>query len=211
VFNGINYLSPRDDRWKPDLDGGILRYNQIPDDITTSGRMTIVGSNATYGGATIDTNGLDVSFFQPSATAEAATAAWKRIGPGTLTLANVNTYAGSTKVSAGSLIIELNFDDVVAASSAGLVMNGGTLVVSGPGSTTTRSQTFANGTTFSGGASTITPILAGGSSTANVLTLDLGVLTRSFGATGNIVFGRATPYEQHADQHQQRIEQFLDH
>jgi len=111
-------------------------------------------------------------------------------GQGTLMLSAQGTYSGATTVTdMATLSLALNTaasNNVVSSSSA-LVL-GGNLVVTGTGSTTARLQTF-NGTTFGRGGATITPGLAATSSTANVLTIDFGALSRNAGGTGNLVIG----------------------
>jgi len=109
-------------------------------------------------------------------------------GQGTLTLTGLSTYSGTTTVTdTATLALNLNTaagNNVVSSSSA-LVL-GGNLNVIGAGGTTPRSQTF-NGTTFGRGGATITPSLAATSTTADVLTLDFGALSRVNGGTANPV------------------------
>jgi autotransporter-associated beta strand protein len=111
-------------------------------------------------------------------------------GQGTLTLTKQNTYGGTTRVTNNAtLLADLNaaaVDNVVSSSSA--LTLGGKLTVKGTGGVTARSQTF-NGTTFDRGSALITPTLNAASATANVLTVDLGAMSRNAGGTSNLVFG----------------------
>jgi autotransporter-associated beta strand protein len=169
------------------LDGGILRYSGITTDF--SNRLTIAS------GGTIDTNGQNVTFATALANSNTGTSGLSnggltKIGAGTLTLNKVNTYAGATTVNQGALTLDLNTaaaDNV--APNTSLVLAGGSLNVIGSGSTTARTQSFTTGgTSFVSGSSTITPTLsAAGTGTPN-LTIAFGALSRSSGATGNIVF-----------------------
>ena len=172
------------------LDGGILRYSGATIAATDlSNRLTIAG------GGTIDTNGQSVTYANALSNSNTGTSGLSsggltKIGAGTLTLSAANTYTGATTVSQGILALDLNTaaSDNVAPSTS-LVLSGGTLSVIGSGSTTPRSQSFASGTSFASGASTISPSLsATGTGTPN-LTLSLGALSRSSGATGTIFPG----------------------
>ena len=169
------------------LDGGILRYSGITTDF--SNRLTIAS------GATIDTNGQNVTFATALSNSNTGTSGLSnggltKIGAGTLTLNKVNSYAGATTVNQGALTLDLNTaaaDNV--APNTSLVLAGGSLNVIGSGSTTARTQSFTTGgTSFASGSSTITPTLsAAGTGTPN-LTIAFGALSRSSGATGNVVF-----------------------
>jgi len=110
-------------------------------------------------------------------------------GQGTLALTAVGSRTGVTLVKdTATLALNLSTaaaDNVVSSSSA--LTLGGNLSVIGTGGTTVRTQAF-NGTTFDRGNATITPTLATTSSTANVLTVNLGTLSRNAGGTSTIVF-----------------------
>jgi autotransporter-associated beta strand protein len=126
-----------------------------------------------------------------------------RVGASGLTLGNANTYTGTTRVgmstAAGTLTLDfnqlgqfgVNVPSIVSSSSA-LELNGGSfLTITGRGrfngANVSNSQTF-NGTTLSGGSYlawgfTDTAGLTG----TDVLTIDLGALTRVGNATLQIV------------------------
>ena len=170
------------------LDGGILRYSGITTDF--SNRITIAS------GGTIDTNGQSVTFATALANSNTGTSGLSnggltKIGAGTLTLNKVNTYAGATTVTQGTLTLDLNTaaNNNVAPNTS-LALAGGSLNVISTGGATARSQSFTTGgTSFASGSSTITPTLsAAGTATPN-LTIAFGALSRSSGATGNVVFG----------------------
>jgi autotransporter-associated beta strand protein len=136
----------------------------------------------------IDTSSQNITFATPLMSGTGGSLSVT--GLGTLTLTALSTYTGTTTVNnTSTLALNLNTaagDNVVSSASA--LTLGGNLSVIGSGGTTTRSQSF-NGTTFNPGNATITPTLAAASTTANVLTLDLGVLSRNAGGTSNIVLG----------------------
>ena len=161
---------------------GTLQYTAASN-LTTTKPFTLASGGT--GAFQVDTSGniLTLSGLIDGGGALAKT------GPGTLALTSAKTYTGATTVTTGILTVDLNtaaVDNVIAPASA-LVLAGGTLNVIGTGDVTARTQTF-NGTTFSTGASTLIPTLATASTTANALTLDLGVLTRTAGGIATIVF-----------------------
>ena len=170
------------------LDGGILRYSGITTDF--SNRITIAS------GGTIDTNGQNVTFATAIGNSNTGTSGLSngglaKSGAGTLTLNKVNTYTGATTVSQGALTLDLNTAAANnVAPNTSLVLAGGSLNVVSTGGSTGRSQNFTTGgTSFTSGSSTITPTLsAAGTGTPN-LTIAFGALSRSSGATGNVVFG----------------------
>jgi autotransporter-associated beta strand protein len=113
-----------------------------------------------------------------------------KIGNGTLTLANTETYSGSTKINVGQLALDFSqptspANNIVPSTSA-LTLAGGSLAIIG-NPAAADSQTF-NGTTFSSGANTI-------NASSGTNSLALGAITRSVGSTVDFVlpsFGSIT-------------------
>lgn len=106
-------------------------------------------------------------------------------GVGTLTLAAANTYSGSTALQAAPLVLDFSAASSPASnilsSSSALSMQGSTLQLVGKASTT-NAQTV-NGLAITGGASLVT---LSANATSNPLSLSVGAITRSTGATLNI-------------------------
>jgi fibronectin-binding autotransporter adhesin len=115
-----------------------------------------------------------------------------KIGAGTLTLSNTNTYTGATTVNAGTL--KLDFSAATApttniiSSSSALVLGGGTLNLTGKASTI--NSQAVNGTTINPGLSAITLTA---NATANPLSLSLGAITRNVGSALRITLPTGTP------------------
>src|SRR5581483_8092938 len=100
-----------------------------------------------------------------------------KLGAGTLTLTNANTYTGATTVNNGTLLLDFNAagapaSNIVSSSSA-LSLGGGTLSVNGNAGTTV-SQTFAS-TALALGNSTVTATSNGG----QAVNVNLGAITLS--------------------------------
>ena len=84
--------------------------------------------------ATVDTNGIDVTFASALQTGIAQTGSLTKTGTGTLTLTAVNNYAGTTTVNAGMLLVSAGaalmqtagilVDSVAPASNASLTVDG---------------------------------------------------------------------------------------
>jgi autotransporter-associated beta strand protein len=104
-----------------------------------------------------------------------------KIGAGTLTLSNTNTYTGATTVNAGTLKLDFSAAGApttnIISSSSALVLGGGTLNLTGKASTT--NSQAVNGTTINPGLSAITLTA---NATANPLSLSLGAITRNVGS-----------------------------
>ena len=94
------------------FNGGILKATSDNPSFWTAKATTTAAIKD--GGATIDTNGWNITVGQPLVPAAGATtASFTKTGGGTLTLAGSNTYTGSTRVQAGTL----------ALASAGSIAN----------------------------------------------------------------------------------------
>jgi autotransporter-associated beta strand protein len=163
------------------MNGGTLQHSGA-NAADYSGRFSLADSQA----YNVDTNGQSVSW---AAELASSGGTLSKSGTGTLTLKAIESFTGATTVSGGTLALDLNtaFGNNVLPTTSALTLGGGSLSVIGTGGTVPRSQTIG-GTTFAAGLATLTPTLVTASTTANVLTLDLGSLTRSVGGTGNIVF-----------------------
>jgi autotransporter-associated beta strand protein len=102
------------------FDGGTLRYDG-GNAADISGKVVTIGS----GGATIDTNGNDVTY--AGAIGNGGLGGLTKTGTGTLTLQGSNTQTGATAITGGVLSISSNDNLGDAATGAGLTLNGGTL------------------------------------------------------------------------------------
>jgi fibronectin-binding autotransporter adhesin len=106
-------------------------------------------------------------------------------GSGTLKLTGANTYTGTTNLKDGVLSLDFSASTPttnILAAAGTLTLSGGSLTLTGKASTT-NSQTFAS-TALANGNATLTLTA---NATANPLLLSLGAITRSAGATMNIV------------------------
>jgi autotransporter-associated beta strand protein len=105
-----------------------------------------------------------------------------KLGAGTLTLTNLNTYTGATVVNAGNLVEDFSSQptptNILFASSA-WTLGGGTITLKGKSGATT-SQTNNGTTTFT--ANTASAIVANQNG-ATALNLTLAGLTRGAGST----------------------------
>jgi fibronectin-binding autotransporter adhesin len=124
--------------------------------------------------ATFDTNGYGLSV----GGAISGAGSLAKIGGGILTLANTETYSGSTTINSGELLLDYTqttapVKNIVPSTSA-LTLAGGTLAVKGSLSLANTQQ--FSGTTFSAGANSVAS--SGGTST-----VALGAIARSVGAT----------------------------
>ena len=137
-----------------------------------SARLAAIGA----GGATFDTNGNNVSF----ATTLTGDGGITKAGAGTLTLAAINSYIGSTTINAGTLAV--TSDGNLGAVGGSLVFGGGTLQLLG-NFTSARAVTLnAGGGTVdtNGSNATLSGAIAG---TGGLTKVGAGTLSLS-GASG---------------------------
>ncbi|GAA5132733.1 hypothetical protein GCM10023213_01310 [Prosthecobacter algae] len=115
-----------------------------------------------------------------------------KTGLGTQVLTRANTYTGSTTITAGSLQLDFAATGAPASnilgSSSTLVLNGGTLALTG-GASAANSQTV-NGLTVAPGRSTIS--LTTNATTPQNLLLNVGAITVQNGGTVNFILPAGT-------------------
>jgi len=159
-----------------DLDG----FNESIGSLTGSGTVTNSGVSApaTLTDGADGTSTIFVGAIQDGTSSTALT----KVGPGTLTLAGLNTYTGGTDISAGTLSV----NDSIASSSRVTVDAGGTL----DGTGTVAATTINDGGTLAPGDSIGTLTVSGN------LVLDSGatysVQVSSSAASETIVTGSAS-------------------
>ena len=162
--------------------------------ITLGTGVTLNGINDSVG-ETFTSNTLTLAGTAPSITVGnaktttissilAGTVGMVKDGAGTLKLNGANTYTGATNLKDG--VLNLDFASStpatnILAAAGTLSLSGGSLTLTGKASTT-NSQTFAS-TALASGNATLT--LSAGA--PNPLLLSRGAITRSAGATMNIV------------------------
>jgi autotransporter-associated beta strand protein len=156
------------------INGGTLRYAPgNTEDIST--KAVTVGPS----GATIDTNGNDVTLANTIGNAGAG--GLTKAGAGTLTLGGSNSYTGSTTVAGGTLAISANENLGNLTASASVVLAGGALQT--PASFTTARTIVATSasTLDSGNGTTLSGALAG---TQPITRTGAGLLTLTGSSTG---------------------------
>ncbi len=199
------------------LDGGTLRYDMG----FSSARDMVIGAS----NGTLNTNGFDSTVSGAISGAGALT----KSGSGKLILSGLNTYAGGTTVSAGTLAgttaslqgnivnnaalwFEQNgngsYADVISGSGSLNKAGTGTVVLSGANTYTGNTAVSAgklvvNGSTIGSSTTVSSGAALGGSGTTGNLTIN-GALTpgNSIGTlnvTGNVVFNPNSTYEVEVD------------
>lgn len=136
------------------FEGGTLQYSSV-NQFDYSGRFALVG-NQQY---KVDTNGQNVTWNSALVSQEGSLT---KSGSGNLTLTAVNTYTGTTTISAGTLI--LSGQGSIADSAAIDLDNGGTLDVSA----VTGGFSVANGQTLRGAGSVVGNVTLASGSTLSI-------------------------------------------
>ena len=162
------------------LNGGVLQANAN----NTTFMVNITAANVLAGGALIDTDTNAITIGQPLLDGGTGGGLTK-FGPGSLILSGVNTYAGLTTVSNGTLRINGSIPGSVDAKAGSTI--GGTGTIGG-------STTVETGATLSPGASVGTLTVSGNLTIAGNLFIevnkslspsnDLTVVTGSLNNTG---------------------------
>lgn len=106
------------------FNGGTLRARTA----TTSFMQGLTGATINGGGATVDSNGNNITIAQ-SLLAGTGAGGLTKTGAGILTLTGTNTYTGATTLSAGTLSVAATAH--LGASASSLVFDGGTLQITG--------------------------------------------------------------------------------
>ena len=102
------------------INGGTLRYAAGNTEDVSSKTVT-VGP----GGATINTNGNDVTL--ANGIGNGGAGGFTKAGAGTLTLAGSNSYTGSTTIAGGTLAVTANANLGDLGANAGVILAGGAL------------------------------------------------------------------------------------
>jgi fibronectin-binding autotransporter adhesin len=100
------------------LNGGALRFG-AGNTTDISNRVVTFGPN----GATIDTNGNDLTF--ANAVGNSGVGGFTKAGAGTLTFTQLAGYSGTTSITGGTLAVSA--DNQIGGTTSGLTINGGTL------------------------------------------------------------------------------------
>jgi fibronectin-binding autotransporter adhesin len=149
------------------FDGGTLQAKANRTDFITS---SVTEANIKAGGATIDSNGFDITIPKAlTADTNSPGGGLTKSGSGTLTLTAANTYTGTTRITGGTL--SLTGAGAIASSSTIIVGVNTTLDVSN----VTGGFSLASGQTISGpgtvaGAMTVSGTLSPGSSPGTLAT-----------------------------------------
>ncbi len=165
------------------LAGGTLKLTANIPVLTASAGSTFNFTMGT-GGGTINTNGFSSTMNQVINGSTGLT----KSGLGTLTLNAANTYAGTTTVNGGTLLLDMSLNNTgVLVSTSPLALGGGTLSIMGKGAGAS-SQTLASLALTAGTSSNIVVNPNTGSSTI----LTLGGTTASTGAALNFNYSSGT-------------------
>ena len=132
--------------------GGTLQYTAASAGQDWGARM----KNSTAGAINLDTNGQTVTL--AGIIDGSNTAVLVKLGAGTLTLSNDNTYTGGTTVNAGTLVLS------GSNSTSGVTLNAATLIIGNAGALGAGTFTIAGaGTVQAAGTITITNAVAANS------------------------------------------------
>jgi autotransporter-associated beta strand protein len=113
------------------IDGGTLQV-----DIATTNNSTFLGNvlstaQITNNGATINTNGINVTVAQGFADYPSNSGSLTKIGAGKLTLSGTNTYSGNTSVTAGTLALASSLGGGLSTAGATTLIVSGSPAVAG--------------------------------------------------------------------------------
>jgi autotransporter-associated beta strand protein len=153
------------------FNGGTLQFNAAGNTADISSLPTVFAS----GGATIDTDGNNVSF--ANAVGGGGAGGLTKVGAGTLTLGGANTYSGATTISAGTLALGVGAslpDSSITVGSAG-TFNVSALT----------SFTLGSGQTLSG-TGTVLGTISAGSGTVIAATSPLSIANLTVGTGGTV-------------------------
>jgi fibronectin-binding autotransporter adhesin len=175
------------------FNGGALRYATGAGNIDLSARVLTFD----VGGATIDTNGNDVTFANPIGNSGAG--GFTKAGAGTLTLNAANAYAGPTSVAGGTLVLgtAATLGNGTAALNLGAAASAGnldltnksltvtTLTVSSNSTATPNTITLGAGKTLTvGGNVLVGGFVGNGSTTSLTVTGGAGASLKAGGGAG---------------------------
>jgi autotransporter-associated beta strand protein len=174
-----------------DLNNNSVTIGSLSGGGTTGGNITTGGTSGTLA---LGLSGASTSY----AGVISGTGGLRKLGAGTQSLANANTYSGGTRVSGGTLNLDFSAATApasnITASTSVLTLDGGRLTLTGKANTT-NSQTFASttlGTSTASGGSAASSIVLNADATANPLLLNLGAITRNAGTTLDITLPTGT-------------------
>jgi fibronectin-binding autotransporter adhesin len=109
------------------FNGGSLRAGKN----STTFLQGLTAATVTAGGAVVDTNGFDVTIGQvlehDSALGAGLDGGLRKVGAGTLRLAGINTYNGTTQVDAGTLVVNGALASNVVVGSGAVLGGSGSL------------------------------------------------------------------------------------
>jgi fibronectin-binding autotransporter adhesin len=168
------------------FNGGTLKPTAASTTFFASGVAS--AANVRDGGATIDTDGKDITIaqalVQSTVSGDAGTGGLTKNGNGKLTLTGANTYNGNTTISAGTLA--LSGSGSIDSSPNIIVGSGATYDVSAVAGTLAAGQNILGGGAVNGllTTSVTSKIIPGTDGTADTLTFDTG-LSMTAGSTFN--------------------------
>jgi filamentous hemagglutinin family protein len=154
-----------------DISGSNLSIGSLASSASGSSSVVALGSNS----LTIGTNNTSTTFAGVISGAGGVT----KVGTGTLTLTEANSYTGSTTISAGTLQVGAGF--TTGTLGSGAVTNDSALIFNRSNDLTVASVISGTGTLTKLGAGTLT--LSGVSSYTGTTTISAGALR--LGAAGN--------------------------
>jgi len=172
------------------FNGGVLRAASAAN---AANFVNFTGTaNVLTGGATIDTNGYNVTAVNALVSGTAGDGGLTKIGAGTLTLSASNSYNGGTTLSNGMLQV----GNANALGTGGLTVNSGTLDLHG-NSVSVGAFGGAGGSVTSSvsGTSRLTTGVASGSSTyAGVIANGTGIVALTKSGAGTLALSASNSY-----------------